>query len=547
MPSTRNVPSARRPIAARALALALATAGAATAGAATAATAPLGAQSRATAAPAAADVRARVRAYRQTHEHEILRELVELLAIPNLASDSVNIRRNADALVALLTRRGVSARRLESPGSPPAVYGELRTPGATRTVVFYAHYDGQPVDRSAWRSDPWTPVLRTGPLGPTARDLPMPAVGAPIDPEWRIFARSASDDKSPIVAMLAALDALRASRMLPSVNLKFFFEGEEEAGSEHITQMLTAHRDLLAADAWIFCDGPVDPSGRLQVVFGARGVMGLELIVYGATRALHSGHYGNWAPNPAALLANLLAGMRDPDGRILIANFYDDVRPPGEAERALLARLPSNDAAERAALGLAHTEAGDAPRMERILLPALNVRGIQAGATGASAANAVPVEARASIDFRLVPNQTPERVRSLVEAHLRAQGYYLTSAPPDSAARARYARIALVRWEQGYPGVRTAVDLPVSRAVMRVVEETSGRPPLALPSLGGSLPLFGFRDVLGVPLITMPIVNADNSQHGPNENLRLQNLWDGMEVFAGLMARLGAEWGAAVP
>jgi acetylornithine deacetylase/succinyl-diaminopimelate desuccinylase-like protein len=493
--------------------------------------------------PSGAEVRTRVRAYRQANEHAIVRELMELLAIPNLASDSIGIRRNADHLVTLFARRGVAARRLESPGSPPAVYGELRTPGATRTILFYAHYDGQPVERSAWRSDPWAPTLRSGPLGPGVRDVSTPAPGTRFDPEWRVFARSASDDKSPIIAMLAALDALRASRTPLSVNLKFFLEGEEEAGSDHLAQMLTTHRDLLGADAWIFCDGPVHPSGRQQVVFGVRGVMGLEMTVYGPTRALHSGHYGNWAPNPAVLMAHLVASMRDADGRILIPGYYDDVAPLTSTERALLARLPATDSAERAGLGLARTEAGGAPRMERVMLPALNVRGLASGATGATAANAVPVDAHASIDFRLVPDQRPDRARALVEAHVRAQGYHITSGPPDSATRAAHPRIVWMRWEQGYAGTRTSVELPVSRAVVRVVEETSGRPPLVIPMLGGSLPLDAIKTVLGAPLITVPIVNADNSQHGPNENLRLQNLWDGIETFAGLMARLGVEWG----
>ncbi len=252
--------------------------------------------------PSADSARRAARSYREAREPAILRELAALLAIPNLASDSVNIRRNAAHLVAMLERRGVSARLLEAPGSPPAVYGELRVPGARRTIVYYAHYDGQPVSPAQWTAtggEPWRPTLYDRAVTAGGRQIALPADGERVPGEARVYARSASDDKSPIVAMLSALDALRAAGIAPSTNLKFFFEGEEEAGSEHAHDMLTRHRDLLAADLWIFGDGPVHQSGRRQVVLGVRGSMGLELTTYGPARALHSGHYGNWAPNPA--------------------------------------------------------------------------------------------------------------------------------------------------------------------------------------------------------------------------------------------------------
>jgi acetylornithine deacetylase/succinyl-diaminopimelate desuccinylase-like protein len=492
------------------------------------------------AAPSGAEVRDRVREYRKAHEREIVGELSGLLAIPNVASNIQDIRRNADHLMEMLRRRGFKARLLEGgEGSRPAVLGELRSPGAQRTIVFYAHYDGQPVDPTKWLSDPWKPVLRTGPPVEGVREVDLASVEGTLDPEWRIFARSASDDKSPIVAILTALDALRAAGITPSVNLKLFLEGEEEAGSGHLTDILHRHADLLKADAWIFCDGPVHPTRKMQVFFGARGVTGLELTVYGPLRPLHSGHYGNWAPNPAVELAHLIAGLRDDEGRILIPGFYDDVRPLTAQEKKAIAALPDVETGLRKELGLGRTEGGEARLQERVMLPALNVRGLRAGDVGDAAANAIPTEARASIDFRLVPEQTPEKIKKTVEEDLRRQGWYVVAEPPDTATRLAHPRVIRAEWSLDYPPSRTDMELPISRAVVAAVSEAAGEPVIQVPILGGSVPMSLFTDTLHVPMIGVPMVNHDNNQHGINENLRLQNLWDGIEVYAVLMARLG--------
>lgn len=487
----------------------------------------------------AARVRGAVRAYQQAHDVDVVHELAGFLAIPNLASDSVNIRRNAQFIMQMLERRGARAQLLEAPGSPPAVYGELRTPAATRTVVFYAHYDGQPVDSSQWMTPAWSPTLRSR-LG--GEVVPLPTQPGTVQGESRLYARSAGDDKSPIVAFLAALDALRAANIQPSVNLKFFFEGEEEAGSPHLHQMLTLHRDVLASDLWVFGDGPVHQSRREQIVFGVRGSMGLELTVFGPSRALHSGHYGNWAPNPLVLLANLIASMRSDDGRILIDHYYDDVRPITPAERVAIASVPAPDSALRVELLLGGTEANNAPLMERIMLPALNVRGISGGGVGALGANAIATMARASIDFRMVPRQTPANVRSLVEAHARRQGFFVVHRDPTAEERLSHAKILKLEWEEGYPAQRADMSLPVARALIRATEMGIGERVIVIPTSGASAGLYHFDDVLHTPIISVPIVNHDDSQHAANENLRLQNLLDGMQVYAGIIAHLGHVW-----
>ncbi|MEO5568389.1 MAG: peptidase dimerization domain-containing protein [Gemmatimonadaceae bacterium] len=275
---------------------------------------------------------------------------------------------------------------------------------------------------------------------------------------------------------------------------------------------------------------------------------GVDLTVYGPSRGLHSGHYGNWAYNPITLLANFIASMRNDDGRILIPNFYTDVVPITAAERRALARIPAVDSALRVELSIGGTEAKGALLAERIMEPALNLRGFRGGGVGAGGANTISTEARASIDFRLVPKQTPRRIRALVEAHARQKGYFVVAdREPTPAERRSHPKIMRFDWDDGYPATRAPMNAPASRAVLQSVEAALGTPVIAMPTLGGSLPMYMFDEVLKTPLIVLPIVNHDNSQHAANENLRLQNLWDGMVVYAGVMAEMGKRWGAITP
>ncbi|HEY3125301.1 MAG TPA: M20/M25/M40 family metallo-hydrolase [Thermoanaerobaculia bacterium] len=492
--------------------------------------------------PGAFAVRDRVRSYRAAHEAAIVGELAGLLSLPNVASDTPNIEKNAERIVAALRKRGVSTELLRVPGATPVVYGELAVPGATRTAILYAHYDGQPVVASQWAGDPWKPVWRDKALEEGGREVAPESVRPPINPEWRIYARSASDDKAPIVALLSALDALRAASLPLSVNLKFFLEGEEEAGSPHLPHFLEEHAARLKGDVWLLFDGPVHQTRRMQIYFGARGVTDAEITTYGASRSLHSGHYGNWAPNPVVELTQLVSSMRDTEGRIRIAGFSDEVRPLTETERRAVAQAPDVDAMLRGELGLARTEGAGESLLEALMRPALNLRGISGGDIGSRATNSIPTEATASIDFRLVPDQTPERVRVRVEEHIRGQGYTIVRETPDLETRSKSPRLARVVWGSGYPAARTSMDLPVSRAIARVVEEAAGSPIVQLPMLGGSIPMYLFTEKLKTPSVGIPIVNHDNNQHAANENLRLQNLWDGIETCAALLARLGHAW-----
>jgi len=463
------------------------------------------------------------RSYRTAHEQEIIADFTKFLAIPNLASDRENIAKNADAIVAMFASRGISAKQLRIEGAPPIVVADLPAPGAKKTIAFYAHYDGQPVDPTQWSTPPWQPVIK--PAGP-------------LTPETRIYARSASDDKAPIIAMLTAIDALRAAKIKPKVNLRFVFEGEEEAGSPHLADYLAKFENETSADAWVLCDGPVHQSRRMQLYFGARGVTDLEITTYGPLRPLHSGHYGNWAPNPIVALTHLIDSMRDADGRILIPGFYDDVVPLTDGEKQALSEIPDVDADLKRELALGRTEGSGRSLNELILQPALNLRGISAGQVGERASNTIQSEARASIDFRLVPAETPDSVRTRVEKFVADQGWFIVRETPDAATRMAHERVVRLNWGAGYPPARTSLDLPIARQMAAIMTSAFGYAPVRMPSLGGSIPMYLFQRGGRTPVIGLPIANHDNNQHAANENIRLQNLRDGIDVFAALFAAL---------
>ena len=476
----------------------------------------------------------KARAYRQTHESQIIAELSDLISMPNVASDTPNIRRNAAKLIEMMSSRGIQSRLLEGDG-PPAIFGELKTPGATRTIGLYAHYDGQPVDPAKWATEPFKPVLRDKPLESGGREIPLRKAGEKFDPEWRLYARSASDDKAPIIAMLVALDALKASDLKLTSNLKFLFDGEEEAGSPHLGDIAKRNANLLGADVWLCADGPVHQSRRQQLYFGVRGIVKVDITVYGANRALHSGHYGNWSPNPAMRLVRLLASMKDDSGRVLIDGFYDGAVPLGEEEKQALKDMPATDKELMREYGLAAADGHGRSLGELINEPSLNIDGLRSEDVGRQSRTIIPAEATATIDLRLVKGIEPRRQVDRVIAHIKKQGYLVVAGEPTPETRLSHPLIARVVSEEGYPAVRTSMKLTIVRKIINAVEHAMGQRPVMLPTMGGSGPLWAIDVTTGAPQVGVPIVNHDNNQHSSNENLRIKNLWDGIEIFAALM------------
>ena len=481
------------------------------------------------------------RAYRQQHEAAILRDFAELLSYPNRAADTADIERAASYIRDQLQGVGVTSELLYVEGAPPVVYGELLVAGATRTLGIYVHYDGQPVDPSQWTHPPFEPTLYTAAMEAGGRSRPFPRDGEAVDPQWRIYARSAGDDKAPIAALLPVLRAFNEGGVTPSSNLIFFFDGEEEAGSPHLGRYLEKYRERLdRIDIWLFFDGPAHQSGRPQITFGVRGAMGLELTVYGAIRNLHSGHYGNWAPDTPSLLARLLASMKDDDGQVLVEGWYDSADPIGPEERAALANMPDHDAALKRELGITWTEGQPATLSERLMLPALTIRGLTSANTGTLAANVIPNRAVAALGIRLVKGNDSAHMRDLIVRHIQGQGYHVVSEDPDLQLRLKHRRIAKVTGGGGSPAARTSMDNPFAQQVLRAATEAANfafqnGALVVAPGMGGTLPLYLFTDVAGKPAIIVPVANHDNNQHAADENLRIANLWYAIDLYAALL------------
>ncbi len=468
--------------------------------------------------PQAADLKTSVSTWVAAHQRQIVAELLETLGIPNVAADKPNIRRNAEHLRVLLGRHGFASEILETTGNP-LVYGALNVPGAARTVLFYCHYDGQPVDPAKWNQpDPFTPVVR--------------GEGA----DARIYARSASDDKAPIIALLAAADALKASGLAPSANVRIILDGEEEASSPSLAPAITRYKDKLRADLMVILDGPVHSSGRPTVVYGARGIATVDLTVFGPKSGVHSGNYGNWMPNPAMRLAALLASMKDDEGRATVAGYYDAVVPLTAAERAMLDAVPEDTGRMLRTFGVAEPEKAFPKLQDAMQVPTLNIRGLSSSFVGAGARTIIPNRATAAIDIRLVKETPAADLMAKLRAHVEKQGYHLVEAEPDAATRAKYGRIAQLTINGPMINAfRTSTSDPQARALVAAVTQAFGQAPVQLRTLGGTVPIASFIDALGFPAMLVPTVNFDNNQHEENENLRLGTFFDSIVTIAAVL------------
>jgi acetylornithine deacetylase/succinyl-diaminopimelate desuccinylase-like protein len=475
------------------------------------------------------------------HAQANYREYFDLLALPNDAIVPADVRKNVEFLEASFRKRGFATRQLANDGKP-MLFAEL--PGADprrKTVLFYMHLDGQPVIAEQWaQKSPWVPVLKRRSARGDWEEIDSARLfDGPVDPEWRVFGRSSADDKAPIMMFLSAIDALKAEGAALGVNVKVVLDSEEEKGSPSIGRVMGAHRDLLRSDAIVIHDGPMHATNRPTLIFGNRGAAKAVLTVYGAKVALHSGHYGNYAPNPAQRLATLLSSMKDERGRVTVPGYYDRVKL-GEAERKIMAAVPDDDGAMRKRLGIAKPDDVGSNYQEAMQYPSLNVRGMASAAVGDKVANIVPDTAVAELDLRTTPDSDARYLGQLIEAHIRKQGYHLVPGAPSDEDRARHEKLASFSYQgEGGNAAGTPIDSAVGQWAYQAMAGAFGTEPapVRIRMMGGTVPTAEIVKALEVPFAIVPLVNADNNQHASNENMRMGNYLDGIRTIYSLLTR----------
>lgn len=459
----------------------------------------------------------------------------DFLTLPNDANVPADLIPILEWLETAFGDRGFETRRLPTAGSD-VLLAERRHPDAIRTVLVYLQADGQPVDPSRWSQEsPWVPVLKSQASDGEWQILDWSSLEADIDPDWRIFARSASDSKGPIIQFLSAVSRLDREGIVPRFNLKVIVDTEEELGSPNLAAAVDEYRDSLAADLLVIFDGPPHSSGRPTLAYGARGIATVTLVTYGPRAPQHSGHYGNWTPNPALQLAQLLAAMKDAQGRVLIDGWYDGIEIDA-ATRAILEAVPDDEPAIMAAQGFSRPDAVADTLQEAVQYPSLNIRGLSSAWVGDQVRTIVPATATAELDIRLVIESDPAALLGLLRDHIEEQGFAVLDGPPTDDQRAHLERLVSMTSEINYGAFRTDLDSVPGRWLRGALTRLNGEPPIEIRTHGGSIPISMFVSSLGVPAVAVPTVNPDNNQHSPNENLRVGDFLRGIETIFAVLA-----------
>jgi acetylornithine deacetylase/succinyl-diaminopimelate desuccinylase-like protein len=471
----------------------------------------------------------------------------ELLTMPNDANHPDDIARLTDWLEARFAERGFTVGRLDMPGSD-ALLATRDAANADRTVLIYLQADGQPVDPSAWHQEsPWTPTLKARrPSAPSTsvdghpdqwETLPWERLYDDPDPDWRMFARSASDSKGPIAQFLSAISLLDAAGVEPGFDMKVIIDTEEEMGSPHLPAAVERFRDALSADMLVIFDGPPHNSGEPTLTFGARGIAQITLTTYGPRVPQHSGHWGNWVPNPAVRVAQVIASMKHADGRVAIPGFYDGITIDAET-RAILEAVPDDMDALHERMGIASGDNVAGSPQEAIQYPSLNVRGLRSAWVGDEARTIIPSTAVAEIDVRLVRESDPDRLLGLIRDHVEGLGYHIVSGrDPTDEERRTHPRLIRFDASVSYLAFRTDFDSEPGRWLAGAYDHLFGERPIMIRTGGGSIPISPFVTTLGVPAVQVGTVNPDNNQHSPNENLRVFDFLRGIRIMTAVLSQ----------
>lgn len=475
------------------------------------------------------------------HVKNYYTDLYNFVSLPSNAHIDAHTQPNLDWLKAAFEKQGYTTQELATSGHP-VFFAEKKpsniSTGKLKTLLFYMHFDGQPVEPAKWQQEsPYKPVLKKKNSDGQWEAIDWSSLQTGYDPEWRIFARAVSDDKGPIAMLLAALDIMQKEKINTPYHVKVILDSEEEIGAPHLAEMVKKHKDKLASDFLMVMDGGRHLSNEPTLTYGCRGIATITLTTYGPKTPQHSGHYGNYAPNPALRMAQLLASMKDEDGRVIIPGYYDGIKIDENA-RKILAAVPDDPEQIRKKLVFAAPDKVAANYQEALQYPSLNVRGLVCANVGDKANTIVPDEAVAEIDLRLVPESDPQRLIDLIKKHIASKGYVVLDHRPSDEERMKYPKfVTLIESESRMLPFRTDFGIYPDRWLTAAMVKSFGKQPIKIRMTGGSVPIVPFLRELNIPAIHVPMVNMDNNQHAANENLRLGNYVDGVKTWIAILTQ----------
>lgn len=458
----------------------------------------------------------------------------EFVSMPNLPENKEFMLQNIQWVSQKYKALDFKTTLLET-NTLPILLAEKEYDPTYKTVLFYFHIDGQPVNPDAWdQDDPFNPVLKQKGQDDTWQPIDWNELNGEIDDEWRIFARAAADDKAPIIMLLSALSILKENNNIPKFNIKVIFDPEEEYGSTALLSTLETYKERYASDYFIVMDGPAHTSNQPTITFGCRGIATCEITTYGAKLPQHSGHYGNYAPNPVFTLARLLNSMKDEGGKVLIQDYYKGIDiDPSSTE--ILESVPYDANELNHELGIHSAESVGKNYQESLQYPSLNVRQIGTSWKGKGLKTVIPEYATANIDVRLVPETEGWAQLEKIKKHIEQQGYYVLDRDPTDAERQKYPKIVKFTGAISVNAFRTNPDSDFGKKVRNQLTESFEQQPIVIRLMGGTVPIVPLINALDVPTVIIPMVNMNNNQHSPNENIRIGNMRQGIAICLSIL------------
>ena len=412
-------------------------------------------------------------------------------------------------------------------GGIPLLFAEKKIHKKAKTILFYLQIDGQPVDSAQWdQPSPYVPVLKEKNNG-IWQTIDFERLRTEYNPEWRIFARSASDSKGPAISFISALEILKENKLRPRFNIKVIMDFQEEMGSPFLAKAVSQNKGILNADMLFIMDGTRHVSNLPTLTFGARGIATAKIKFFGAKNNLHSGQYGNFAPNPVFNAAKLVGSLKDENGKVVIPGFYNGI-DLSEAKKSLINSVPEDIEKIKQRLGIAKPDVVGATYQEALQYPTLNIRGLRAGWVDGEVRTIIPSEVIVEIDMRLVPESDGKRLMGLLKDYIQDQGYHLVNSTPTEEERRIYPKLASFDYTLGSLPFQTPMDSDIGRLLNRGMKKVFGDKVVNMQTTGGSQPIASFINTLGISAVSIRIPNPDNNIHGPNENLRIGNLMEGI-------------------